>query len=136
MAEVREVKDGDVVLACHVRATAGWTEGLAFFFEDRDLIQFGAWGYERDKQLKTHSHNLLSRAIFWTQEVIYMLRGCIRAQAFELSEQQRTSIEVVEGEILTLQCGGHRHDILEDSTQVLEVTKGPDVGADQERRRL
>ena len=136
MAEIREVKDGDVVLARHVPASVAWIEGLTFFSQDQDSIQFGVWGYESGKQLKAHTHNLVSREVLWTQEVIYVRRGRIRAHVFDLNEQLVTSIDVAEGDIIVLLRGGHGYDILVDGTQVLEVKNGPYAGADQDRRRL
>lgn len=136
MDEIREVKDGDVVLARYVPASVAWTEGLTFFSQKQDFIQFGVWGYENGKQLRAHTHNVVSREVLSTQEVVYVRRGRIRAHIFDLNEKMVTSIDVAEGDIIVLLRGGHGYDILADGTQVLEVKNGPYVGADRDRRRL
>lgn len=136
MAEVREVKDGDVVLARHVPAEVAWKEGLNFFSTDDEFIQFGVWGYQSGKELKAHKHNEVMREVRWTQEVVYVRRGRIRANVYDLKDQYITSIEVCKGDIIALLRGGHGYDILEDGTQVLEVKNGPYVGPDRDRRRL
>lgn len=136
MAEVREIKDGDVVLARHVPAEVAWTEGLNFFSQDEEFIQFGVWGYSSGKELKAHTHNEVTREVLWTQEVIYVRRGRIRANIYDLKDTFLTTIVVGEGDIIVLLRGGHGYDILEDGTQVLEVKNGPYVGADRDRRRL
>lgn len=136
MAEVREIKDGEVVLARHVPAEVAWKDGLAFFSQDEEFIQFGVWGYPAGKELKAHTHNEVTREVLWTQEVIYVRRGRIRANVYDLKDNFLTTLEVGEGDIIVLLRGGHGYDILEDGTQVLEVKNGPYVGPERDRRRL
>ncbi|MHB1265447.1 MAG: hypothetical protein ACYC1S_13685 [Gemmatimonadaceae bacterium] len=136
MAEVLEIKDGDMVLARHVPAEAAWKGGLSFFSADEEFIQFGTWGYDSGKHLLAHTHNEVPREARWTQEVIYVRRGRIRAHVYGLQEQLLTSVDVNEGDIIVLLRGGHGYDILEDGTQVLEVKNGPYVGAERDRRRF
>lgn len=136
MVEVTELRDGNVVLARHVPASVAWQEGLTFFSEDQDFIQFGVWGYDNGKQLKAHAHNEVPREVLWTQEVLYVRRGRIRAHVYDLNERLLTSIDVGEGDIIVLLRGGHGYDVLADGTQVLEVKNGPYVGAERDRRRF
>ena len=136
MTEIRELKDGDVVLARHVPASVAWRDGLSFYSKDEEFIQFGVWGYQAGKELKAHTHNRVEREVLWTQEVIYVRRGRIRANVYDLAEKLVTTIEVGEGDIIALLRCGHGYDILENGTQVLEVKNGPYVGPDRDRRRL
>jgi hypothetical protein len=136
MAEVVEVREGDVVLARHVPASVAWKDGLSFFSQDSEFIQVGVWGYDAGKQLKAHIHNEVTREVFWTQEVLYVRRGRIRANIFNQAGEPLTTLDVHEGDIIALLRGGHGYDILEPGTQVLEVKNGPYVGPDLDRRRL
>jgi uncharacterized protein YjlB len=136
MAEVVEVKEGDLVLARHVPADAAWGEGLNFFSSDSDFIQVGVWGYGAGKELKAHIHNEVRREVLWTQEVLFVRRGRIRANIFDTREQKLAELEVEAGDVIILLRGGHGYDILEDGTEVLEIKNGPYVGADLDRRRL
>lgn len=136
MADIIEIKEGDLVLARHIPAATAWREGLNFYSQDDDFIQVGVWGYDNGKELKAHIHNEVSREVLWTQEVLFVHSGKIRANIFDTTEQKVAEIEVSEGDVIILLRGGHGYDILEDGTQVLEVKNGPYVGPDRDRRRL
>jgi hypothetical protein len=133
---VKEVKEGNLVLARHIPADIAWADGLSFFSEDEEYVQVGAWGYDNGKELLAHTHNEVSREVLWTQEVLYIRKGKVKANIFDTSEQKVAEFVVTEGDVLILLRGGHGYDILEDGTQVLEIKNGPYVGADRDRRRL
>jgi hypothetical protein len=133
---VIEIKEGEMVLARHIPATAAWNEGLSFFSMDDEYLQVGVWGYSKGKELKAHIHNEVSREILWTQEVIFVRKGKIRANIFDTQETKVAELEVGAGDIIILLRGGHGYDILEDGTEVLEVKNGPYVGPDRDRRRI
>lgn len=136
MAEVVEIKEGDLVLARHIPASAAWQDGLNFFSEDGDFIQVGVWGYGAGKQLKAHIHNEVKREVLWTQEVLFVRSGKLRANIFNTHEEKVAELEVGAGDVIILLRGGHGYDILEDGTQVLEIKNGPYVGPDLDRRRF
>ncbi|MRI34332.1 hypothetical protein EOPP23_15185 [Endozoicomonas sp. OPT23] len=136
MTDVVEIKEDDLVLARHIPASAAWSEGLNFFSQDSEFIQVGVWGYGEGKELKAHIHNEVKREVLWTQEVLFVRQGRIRANVFDTQEQKVAELEVSAGDIIILLRGGHGYDILEDGTQVLEIKNGPYVGPDLDRRRL
>lgn len=136
MADVTEIKEGDIVLARHIPADAVWRDGLNFFSQDDDFIQVGVWGYDAGKQLKAHIHNEVARTVLWTQEVLFVRTGRIRSNVYDTAEQRVAELEVGPGDVIILLRGGHGYDILEDGTQVLEIKNGPYVGADLDRRRF
>jgi len=133
---VVEIKEGEMVLARHIPANVAWNEGLSFFSQDSEYIQVGVWGYAAGKQLKAHIHNEVTREVLWTQEVLFVRSGKIRANIYNTKETKITELEVSAGDIIILLRGGHGYDILEDGTQVLEVKNGPYVGPELDRRRL
>ena len=136
MAEIVEIKEGDLVLARHIPAAAAWRDGLNFFSQDGDFIQVGVWGYGAGKELKAHIHNEVKREVLWTQEVLFVRSGKLRARIYNTQEELIKQLEVQAGDVIILLRGGHGYDILEDGTQVLEIKNGPYVGADLDRRRL
>jgi hypothetical protein len=136
MSEIVEIKEGDLVLARHIPASAAWKEGLNFFSQDEDFIQVGIWGYGEGKELKAHIHNEVKREVQWTQEVLFVRSGKLRANIFDTSETKVGELEIKAGDIIILLRGGHGYDILEDGTQVLEIKNGPYVGPELDRRRL
>lgn len=131
-----EIKEGDIVLARHIPADAAWAGGLKFFSQDEDFIQVGTWGYPSGTLLKAHIHNEVPRQVFWTQEVLYVRKGSIRASVYNTAEKKVAELTIGTGDVAVLLRGGHGYEILEDGTEVLEVKNGPYVGADRDRRRL
>lgn len=133
---VKEVKQGDLILARHIPAEDAWQDGLSFFSPDEDYIQVGTWGYDSGKALLAHTHNEVARNVLWTQETLYVRKGRILVQVYDTNEKIVDEWQAAEGDIVILLRGGHGYQILEDGTQVLEVKNGPYVGADKDRRRL
>lgn len=131
-----EVKEGDKVLARHVPASEAWKDGLQFFSQPSEFIQFGTWVYPKDKKLLAHIHNEVAREVQWTQEVIYVRKGSLRAHIFDSQEQKVRDIDVAEGDIIVLLHGGHGYTVLQEGTQILEIKNGPYVGPDKDRRRI
>ncbi|KEI71956.1 hypothetical protein [Endozoicomonas elysicola] len=136
MTNVVEIKEGDLVLARHIPASTAWTEGLNFFSQDSEFMQVGVWGYDAGKELKAHIHNEVKREVLWTQEVLFVRQGKIKANIYDTAETKVAELNVTAGDILILLRGGHGYDIVENGTQVLEIKNGPYVGPDQDRRRL
>jgi hypothetical protein len=136
MAEVLEIKEGDLILARHIPAEVAWSEGLNFFSPDGDFIQVGTWGYGTGKELKAHIHNEVRREVLWTQEVLFLRKGRLRANIFDTKQKKVAELNVEVGDLIILLRGGHGYDILEDGTQVMEIKNGPYVGADADRRRI
>lgn len=133
---IKEIKEGNLVLARHIPATEAWGSGLKFFSQDSEYVQIGTWGYSAGKELLAHSHNEVKREVLLTQEVLYIRKGLIRADIYDTSNQKVAEFIGEEGDLLILLFGGHGYEILEDGTQVLEVKNGPYLGADIDRRRL
>jgi hypothetical protein len=136
MSGINEIKENDLVLARHIPSDAAWSGGLNFFSADEEYIQVGTWGYDDGKELLAHTHNEVSREVLWTQEVLYIREGRIKAEVYNTKEEKVAELEAAQGDILILLRGGHGYHILEDGTQVLEVKNGPYVGAERDRRRL
>lgn len=133
---VVEIKEGERVLARHIPADSAWKEGLNFFSPDGDFQQVGTWGYGVGKVLAAHAHNEANRQVPWTQEVLYVRAGRLRANIFDSAGRKVAELEAASGDILVLLAGGHGYEILEDGTQVLEIKNGPYVGPELDRRRL
>ncbi len=136
MAEVVEIKEGDLVLARHIPAAAAWKDGLNFFSDDGDFIQVGVWGYGAGKELKAHIHSEVKREVLWTQEILFVRSGKLLANIFDTDEKKVAELEVGAGDVIILLRGGHGYEILEENTKVLEIKNGPYVGADMDRRRI
>lgn len=133
---IREIKEGELILARHIPAADAWGSGLNFFSQDSEYVQVGSWGYSAGKELLAHSHNDVKREVLWTQEVLYIRKGRIRADIYDTSNLKVAELIGEQGDLLILLIGGHGYVILDEGTQVLEVKNGPYLGADIDRRRL
>ncbi|MCR6644448.1 MAG: hypothetical protein NVV62_07985 [Terricaulis sp.] len=133
---ITEIKDGEIMLARHVGAEE-WDRGdLSFFSQDAEFLQVGMWNYDTGKRLLAHTHNDVARQITRTHETLYVRKGRIQARIYNEARELVRTLEVGEGDILTLMSGGHGYSVLEDGTQVLEIKNGPYVGATQDRVRI
>lgn len=132
---MREIKANNVILAKHI-PSEDWKPGLSFYSDDGDFIQAGSWGYDAGKALLPHIHNEVERKVYRTQEVLYIRKGSISAQIYDLDANFVEELIVKEGDTLILLNSGHGYKILEDGTQVLEVKNGPYLGPDIDRRRI
>ncbi|MEO6078546.1 MAG: hypothetical protein ABIQ86_02045 [Steroidobacteraceae bacterium] len=133
---INEIRAGDRVLARHIPAAEAWGAGLKFFSGDGDYVQAGTWGYGAGKELLPHIHNTVPRTAQWTQEVIYVRKGSLRAFVYDRFESLVAEVDVGPGDLLVLLEGGHGYRILEDGTEVLEIKNGPYGGAEVDRRRF
>jgi hypothetical protein len=131
-----EIKVGEQVLARHIPADAAWNGGLNFFSPDGDFQQVGTWVYSAGKKLAAHAHNTVAREVLWTQEVLYVRRGRLRAEIYDTEDRKVAELVAGPGDILVLLTGGHGYEILGEGTEVLEIKNGPYLGADLDRRRL
>lgn len=134
MATVREVRDGELLLARYI--PADWKSGLAFHSSDSDFIQVGTWVYDAGKDLLPHVHNYAERSVTRTQEVLFVRKGSLRAQVYSQEGRLVEELEAHAGDVLVMLGGGHGYKILEDGTEVLEVKNGPYVGAERDRTRI
>jgi hypothetical protein len=130
------IEPNGVVLARHVPASEAWAGGLQFFSPDGDYVQVGTWGYQAGKELLAHTHSEVPREVLWTQEVLYIRKGSIRASIYDSNDRKVEELTAGEGDVLMLLRGGHGYHIIEDGTQVLEIKNGPYVGASADRRRI
>jgi hypothetical protein len=72
----------------------------------------------------------------WTQEVLYVRRGSLRADIYDSRKNKLAEWTVKEGDIVVLLGGGHGYQILTDGTEVLEIKNGPYPGPEADRKRL
>ena len=133
---IKEIKQGTLVLARHISAENVWGDGLQFFSKDEEFEQVGTWNYNQGKILLAHTHNELAREVHWTQEVLYLHTGKLKAKIYDTFNELIAELIVNKGDILILLRGGHGYEILEDDTKVIEINNGPYLGAEIDRKLL
>lgn len=132
---IKEIRKNNEILARHITGNE-IKEGLSFFSNDNEYVQVGSWNYNKGKELLKHIHNEVIREVKRTQEVLYIIKGRIEAEIYDLEKGLIETIIVNEGDILILLESGHGYKILEEGTKVLEIKNGPYLGAEIDRRRF
>ncbi|UYI80042.1 MAG: hypothetical protein OGM09_07440 [Fusobacterium varium] len=132
---IKEIRKNNEILARHITGNE-IKEGLSFFSNDNEYVQVGSWNYNKGKELLKHIHNEVIREVERTQEVLYIIKGRIEAEIYDLEKSLIETIIVNEGDILILLESGHGYKILEEGTKVLEIKNGPYLGAEIDRRRF
>lgn len=133
---IREIKDGDLLIARHIPAGAH-KDGLNFFSRDEEFVQVGSWyKYPEGKYLNKHFHNELERINTITQEVFFVVNGKLKTAMYNKDLEFVEELTLNKGDILIFFEGGHDFTILEDDTTVYEVKNGPYLGADKDKTKF
>ena len=120
-------------LYCIIFRDSDWSEGLHFITPDSWFIQVGTWQYEQGKKLDAHMHKLYERITNKTHEVVYVRKGSLRVDIFDLKKSKVRDVVLNEGDMAIFADGGHSYEILENDTQVLEVKNGPFISVNKDK---
>jgi hypothetical protein len=111
-------------------------EGIHFFTKDSDYQQVALWEYNKDKELKAHTHLLCKKLVERTQEVIHIIEGKIIVDIYDDEGNLVDSTILFKGDTMITLNGGHGYKVLDDSTKVLEIKNGPYLGRDNDRKDI
>lgn len=133
---MREITKDGVILARLVEAK-DIKSGLNFFSKDEEFVQVGVWGhYENGKYLQNHVHNKFDRNATRTYETLYMIKGSMDVEIFDLNKVFVEKFNIHTGQILILMECAHGYTITEDDTTVLEIKNGPFAGAEKDKEKF
>jgi mannose-6-phosphate isomerase-like protein (cupin superfamily) len=77
--------------------------------------------------IKPHLHNRLSREVHYTQEVLLVRKGKLRADFYDTNKCYLESRILEAGDVILLIEGGHGFEALEE-LEMIEVKQGPYLG--------
>lgn len=98
------------------------------FFTPGDLSQQLAYMHHpKGKLIEPHVHNVLTRIITYTQEVLILKRGSLRVDFYDRNRSYLQSRILNAGDIILLAAGGHGFEVLEE-VEMIEVKQGPYSG--------
>lgn len=107
--------------------------GIHFLTPDELTLQVGYMKHPQGKKIIPHVHNPVARTVEYTQEVLYIRAGKIRAD-FYSTEQKFLESHIAEaGDLIILAKGGHGFEALEP-LDMIEVKQGPYVGEKDKTR--
>ena len=112
------------LLALIVRGKYRNKKGITFFTPRESIQQFGYMKHRKSYIIKPHLHKKRLTKIFYTTEVILLLKGVIRVDFYNRFKEYLFSKILKEKDIIMLVHGGHGFKILKD-VEMLEIKQGP-----------
>ena len=112
------------LLALIVRGKYRNKKGITFFTPSESIQQFGYMKHRKSYIIKPHLHKKRLTKIFYTTEVILLLKGMMRVDFYNQFKKYLFSKILKEKDIIMLVYGGHGFKILKD-VEMLEIKQGP-----------
>jgi hypothetical protein len=129
---LEKIFSGDQLLALILRSDFT-TQGIEFFTPDHFSQQLGYMNRPKGFKVIPHIHNVISRDVHLTQEVLFIKSGSVQMDIFDLNRKfVKTSI-LHKGDVVLLASGGHGFTMLEKS-EIIEVKTGPHIGEKDKSR--
>jgi len=120
-----------IVLAGVVRERFD-VEGVSFVTPNEFGLQVAVMKRIKGHKIPSHFHLPAPRSLEGTQEVLIIRSGNLRADLFNSSNEYVVSVELLAGDMIILNSGGHGFVSSEDC-KFFEVKQGPFVeGADKQ----
>lgn len=127
------VKNGELTLAYILRHTYD-EPGVQFFTPADYPQQLGYMHHPAGKVITPHKHNACERSSSLVQEVLFIRRGRLRVDFYDLDCAYLESRILQPGDVILLSSGGHGFEALEE-LEMVEVKQGPYKG-EQEKTRF
>jgi len=112
------------LLALIVRGKYRNRKGITFFTQNESTQQFGYMKHKRDHIIKPHLNKKRLTKIYYTSEVILILKGILRVDFYNQFKKYLLSKILKPSDIIMLVSGGHGFKILKD-VEMLEIKQGP-----------
>lgn len=126
MGNLEIIRDQDEILAIIIRRDFK-SEGIKFFTPDDFSQQLAYMRHPKGKKIKPHVHNAVKREVHFTQEVLLIKSGKLKADIFRNDRSFLSSHVLEAGDVILLAGGGHGFEGLED-LEMIEIKQGPYAG--------
>lgn len=108
-------------------------KGIEFVTPGEFSQQLAYMSHEKGHTIVPHFHNRIQRDIHYTQEVLVIKQGKLRADFYDEACNYLESTVLEAGDIILLSSGGHGFEVLEDLVMV-EIKQGPYLGENDKTR--
>jgi hypothetical protein len=112
------------LFALIVRSQFRKKKGVNFFTSIKDNQQFGYMKHHSNHIIKPHKHKRRFSKIFYTTEIILLLKGKLRVDFYDSKKKYLFSKIIKKNDIIMLVHGGHGFKVLK-SVEMIEVKQGP-----------
>ncbi len=120
---IEKITHESLELAIIIRASFQ-KEGIEFFTDDNSSQQLGYMNRPQNYVIEPHRHNIISRAVHLTQEVLFIKSGKVRVDFYDNEQNYLNSKILFPGDVILLSDGGHGFKMIEKS-EIIEVKQGP-----------
>lgn len=108
-------------------------EGIEFFTPVDLPQQVGFISHKKGKIIEAHTHKIIKREIYLTQEVLIIRKGKIKVDFYD-SNKKYCDFRVLQGgDVIAITGGGHGYEVLKD-VEMVEIKQGPYLGKDDKVR--
>ena len=111
-------------LALIVRGKYRKKKGITFFTPNESTQQFGYMKHKKKHIIKPHVHKKRLAKIYYTTEVILILKGILRVDFYAQFRKYLFSKVLKSKDIIMLISGGHGFKVLKD-VEMIEIKQGP-----------
>jgi hypothetical protein len=129
---LEKIFSGDQLLAIILRSNFT-SHGIEFFTPDHFSQQLGYMNRPKGFKVIPHIHNVISRDVHLTQEVLFIKSGSVQMDIFDLNRKLVKTSILQKGDVVLLASGGHGFTMLEQS-EIIEVKTGPHIGEKDKSR--
>lgn len=123
---IENIQHNNLLLGIIIRADYK-KDGIEFFTNDNDSQQLGYMNRPEGYVIEPHRHNLVTREVHLTQEVLFIKSGRVRVDFYDNEQTYVKSSILKKGDVILLSDGGHGFKMLEKS-EMIEVKQGPYCG--------
>lgn len=132
MGKFEEIKKKDILLAMIIRNNYE-CEGVDFITPGEYSQQVAYMHHPVGKVIDAHVHNVVHRNVMMTQEVLFIKKGKLRVDFYDVYEEYLESRILEQGDVILLVSGGHGFTVLEE-VEMIEVKQGPYAGEKDKTR--
>ena len=129
---IEKIENNKLLLAIILRSNFN-REGIHFFSPDNFSQQLGYMNRPKNHIITPHVHNLVSREVQYTKEVLFIKSGKVRVDFYDDQKNYIESKILFTGDVILLAFGGHGFEMIEP-TEMIEVKQGPYIGESDKTR--
>jgi hypothetical protein len=107
--------------------------GIHFFTPASFSQQIAYMKHPLGHKIAPHVHNMITRQVLYTQEVLIVRRGKIKVNLYSSDKDFIGDRILMTGDLILLCGGGHSFEMIEE-TSLIEVKQGPFAGEGDKTR--
>lgn len=132
---IEKVKYNKKIYAIIVTPLSLKKKGITFFTQNSFNQQVGFMKHEKNKVILPHLHRKVYRNLSTTTEVIFILKGSLRIDFYNLQKKYLFSKKVNKNSLLILINGGHGFKVSSD-IEMIEIKQGPYIQSKDKEKFL